>query len=141
MSSPFTYVDGADLVSLILDVRNEFVNRLPYELDTMRRPNTVWLVAVEVFDERSPADQAAVVRDLMHENRCLTFTRRTASDIFCHATTVADYVVDLVCEAVCEILLRDPLIREETERREALALESREESDDRQLYLEGDYPL
>lgn len=141
MSSPCTYVDGADLVSLILDVRSQFVNRLPYELDAMRRPNTVRLVAVEAFDERSPADQAAVIRDLMHENRRLTFTRRTASDIFCHSTTVADYVVDLVCEAVCEVLLRDPLIREETERREALALESREECDNHQLYLEGDCPL
>jgi hypothetical protein len=136
MASPYTYVDGADLVSLLLDVRNEFVSRRPYELDVMRRPNTVWLVAVEVFDDRSSAEQAAVVRDLMHANRRLTFTRRTASDIFSHATTIADYIVDLVCEAVCEILLRDPMIRKESECREALSLESCQERD-RQLQSGG----
>ncbi len=131
MSSPYTYVDGADLVSLVLDVRYEFVGRSPYELDAMRRPNTVWLVAVDVFDDRAPADQAAVVLDLMQKNPSLMLTRRTAGDVLAHATTIAHQFADLVCGAVCEILLRDPLIRDESERRESLSQASREESERR----------
>lgn len=136
MSCPYTYVDGADLVSLVLDVRHEFVGRPPYELDAMRRPNTVWLVTVDVFDDRAVADQAAIVLDLMHRNPRLTLTRCTASDVLAHATTVADQLTDLVCGAVCEILLRDPLIREESKRRESLSQASREESE-RQLRSSG----
>lgn len=129
MPSAYSYVDGAALADLILDVRKDFVARLPYELDETRRPNAVRLVAIEVFEERSVDERVAVVRDLMVSNSGLRIERDTERDMLEYADTAEDCITDLVCEVVCQVLGRDPSIREENERRLALSAESIEDLD------------
>jgi hypothetical protein len=127
MAHGCTYVEGVDLADLILEVRSEFFARLPYELDDTRRPNSVRLVAIDVFEERSIDEQLAVVRDLIDANPAFTVARPEDRDIFAYADTAADYLTDLVCEVVWQVLGRDPSIREEDVRRVQLSIESSEE--------------
>jgi hypothetical protein len=127
--SPYSYVDGTDLVNLIFEVREEFLARIPYELDDTRRPNSLHLVSIDLFEEKNIEEQLAVVRDLIERNPDL-IVARDSSDIFAHADTPGAYVVDLVCEVACQVLLRDPEIRAEDGRRLALAAKSAAELDE-----------
>jgi hypothetical protein len=116
-------VDGASLVALVLEVRDEFVARPPCEAYGAGQPNSLRLTAIDVFEGRPPAEQVAVIRDLMDVNRELVI-RRSGEEIFAHSDTPASYLTDLVCEAVSQILERDPSIHDEDRRRVALAVDS-----------------
>lgn len=113
------YVDGDSLVSLILEVRSEFEGRRPYEPD-MLRPNSVRCVALDVLESKSTDEQLQVLRDLLDLNLNLMVTRDSA-DIFMHADTPAAYLMDLVSEVIWQVLVRDPTIQAEDERRLDLA--------------------
>jgi hypothetical protein len=129
MPGSYAYVDGAHLTSLVLEVRDQFFARLPYELDDDRRPNSVRLVAVDVFDGKSTEEQFLVLRDLIDANHGLIVTRENP-EIFAYSDTPAAYVADLVCEIVRQILGRDPVVQNEDQRRLALAAESAAELDE-----------
>jgi hypothetical protein len=126
MSGAYTYVEGADLVGLILEVRDEFLARLPYELDEARRPNSIRLVAIDVFTGKSTDEQLAVMRDLLDANAGLT-VRNSGREVFPYAESPADYMKDLVCQVVYQILTRDPAFQSEDDRRIAASVESVEE--------------
>jgi hypothetical protein len=129
MPDGYTYVDGASLGSLVWQVRDEFETRLPYELDETRRPNSLRLTAIDVFEGKSTYEQLQVLRDLMDVNPSLIVTR-DSDDIFVHSDTPATYITDLVCEVVRQILVRDPAIRDEDQRRLHLSAESAAELDE-----------
>lgn len=123
MPGSYTYVDGAHLGALLLQVREQFLARPPYEPDGTRRPNSVRLVAIGVIADKSTDERLAVLSDLIGANPALV-VERDASDVFAYADTPATYVTDLICAVVCQILARDPSIRLEDEWRVALADES-----------------
>lgn len=127
--SPYSYVDGTDLVNLIFEVRDEFLARIPYELDDTRRPNSLQLVAIDLLEEKTVDEQLAIVRDLIEHNPGF-IVARDSSDVFVHADAPSTYIADLVCEVACQVLLRDPEIRAENGRRLALAAESAAELDE-----------
>jgi hypothetical protein len=129
MAGAYTYVEGASLTELILGVRDEFLARLPYELDETRRPNSVRLVTLDVFEGKTPDEQLDVLRDLLDSNPRLILARRD-EDIFAYADTPAAYLTDLVCEVVWQVLARDEAIREEDGRRLVLSAESAAEMDE-----------
>jgi hypothetical protein len=132
MAGAYTYVDGADLVDLILETRDEFIARLPYELDESRRPNSVRLTAIDVFESKSTSGQLRILRDLFESNPGL-IVARSSNAIFAHSDTPASYITDLVCEVVCQVLARDPAIRDENQRRLELSVESAAELEEHQL--------
>jgi hypothetical protein len=127
MSGAYRYVDGADLQRLILEIRTEFLARLPYGSDDMQRPNSVRLVAIDIFEGKTADQQLSVLRDLLEVNPGLTIAREDDRDIFEYSDTPAAYLTDLVCEVVCQVLDRDPTIRDEDDRRMARSAESADE--------------
>jgi hypothetical protein len=120
----YTYVEGASLTRLLLEVRKEFWGRLPYELDDFRRPNSIRQVAIDVFEEKSTDGRLGVLHDLLVANEGLVLTA-TPQAIFASANAPADYLVDIVCAIVQDVLERDADLAVENQRREALAAESR----------------
>jgi hypothetical protein len=118
-----TYVEGADLVGLILEIRAEFLARRPCANDDARRPNSLRLVAVDVLEGKSTDEQLAVLRDLLDANGALVVRQEEDDehDIFEYADTPAAYLTDLVCAICRQILLRDPTLSEEDRRRERLS--------------------
>lgn len=125
----YSFIDGDALVELVLEIRDEFWARIPYELDDTRRPNSLRLVAIDVFEEKSTDEQLAVVRDLITHNPGF-IVASDAQEVFAHADTPATYIADTVCEVACQVLRRDPEIGEEDARRLALAAESVAELDE-----------
>ena len=111
---------GAKLADLILEVRREFVHRTPRGHDDELRPNSVRLVALDVFEGKPAGEQALVVVDLLEADSGLALGR-DHSDLFRYADTAGDYLADLVCEVVYTVLARDPTIRLEDKRRIELA--------------------
>jgi hypothetical protein len=120
----YTYVEGASLTGLLLEVRKEFWSRLPYELDDFRRPNSIRHVAIDVFEEQSTNGRLGVLHDLLVANEGLVVTAAPQA-IFASADAPADYLVDIVCAIVQDVLERDSVVATENRRREALAAESR----------------
>jgi hypothetical protein len=94
-------------------------------LDDTRRPNSLRLVALDVFEGKSTSDQVAVMRDLIETDPSFSIARDR--DIFEYADTVGAFITDFVCEFVGQVLSRDPSIRAEDDRRSALSAESIEE--------------
>jgi hypothetical protein len=125
MPTAYSYVDGAELACLALEVRGEFIARPPYGADDTRRPNSVRLVAVEVIEGKTTDQQLSVLADLLDANPGIVISRDDDRDIFQYSDTPATYLTDLICEVVCLILARDPSIRKEDSRRTALALRGR----------------
>lgn len=132
MLSGYSYVEGADLARFVLEVRNEFVSRLPFGSDDTRRPNSVRLVAIDLLASKTTDEQLAILRDLIDANHGLVLTREDDRDVFAYSDTPGAYLADLVCEVVCQILGRDPSIRDEDDRRLALAIDCVEEQLDEQ---------
>jgi hypothetical protein len=132
MLSGYSYVEGADLARFVLEVRDEFVSRLPFGSDDTRRPNSVRLVAIDLLVSKTTDEQLAILRDLIDANHGLVLTREDDRDVFEYSDTPGAYVADLVCEVVCQILDRDPSIRDEDDRRLALAIDCVEEQLDEQ---------
>jgi hypothetical protein len=120
MLGSYVFVEGAALTGLILEIREEFVARVPYDLDDARRPNSVHAVAIDVYDAKTTDERLAILRDLIDGNANLLMTREP-QDVFIHADVPGAYLTDLVCEVARQILLRDPSVRDENDRRVTLA--------------------
>jgi hypothetical protein len=119
MLDDLTYVDGDNLVAFILGVRDRFSAGDGSDFSD-DRPNSVHLVAIELF-ESLPADtQLAIVQDLLQANPSL-LVKREGRDVFAYSDTPAAYLTDLVCEVTWQVLERDPTVRTEHHRRLALA--------------------
>lgn len=119
MRDDLTYVDGDSLIAFILDVRDRFSAEDGSDFSD-DRPNSVHLVAIEIF-EGLPADkQLAIVRDLLQANPSLHL-KREGRDLFVYSDTPAAYLTDLVCEVTWQVLERDPTVSAEHHRRLALA--------------------
>ncbi|HEX4116585.1 MAG TPA: hypothetical protein VHY18_12010 [Solirubrobacteraceae bacterium] len=123
MAAGYRFVDGDSLCGFVFSVREEFLARIPYELDEERRPNCLRLVALDCLESRNTNEQLAILTDLLDLNPALA-VERTDEDIFRHAATVGDYIADLVCAVVAQILRRDECIREKDNERLALSAES-----------------
>jgi hypothetical protein len=87
----------------------------------------VRLVAIDVFEGKTADQQLSVLRDLLEVNPGLTIAREDDRDIFEYSDTPVAYLTDLVCEVVCQVLDRDPTIRDEDDRRMALSAKSADE--------------
>jgi hypothetical protein len=130
-ASTYTFIDGEDLVAFVLEVRDEFerrpayeeddARRVPSEEDDARRPNSLTFVAIDLFESKSVDEQLAVLRDLIGRNPSLTLARDSAGGMFTYSDNPLAYVVDLVCEVVCRILVRDPALSARNEHRIAVA--------------------
>jgi hypothetical protein len=123
MVGTYRFVDGDSLCEFILSVREDFLGRIPYELDDERRPNRLRLVALDQLEARSTSEQLAILKDLLDVNPVLA-VERTEEDIFAHSALVGDYISDLVCAVAEQVLRRDKDIRGEDNRRIALSAES-----------------
>jgi hypothetical protein len=123
MDGTYRFVDGDSLCGFIFSVREEFLAHIPYELDEERRPNCLRLVALDHLESRSTNEQLAILKDLIDLNPALA-VERTDEDVFRHAATAGDYIADLVCAVVEQILRRDQDIREQDDDRLALSAES-----------------
>lgn len=130
MSTAYSYVAGDNLWRLILRVREDFVARGPYEDDETRHPNSIRLVAIETFEDKTTDEQLAVLRDVIEANPGLIVEHEQNRDVFEYSDTVASYITDLICHVVCQIVARDPDIRLEDNRRRALVLEAAKELDE-----------
>ncbi len=120
MASNNSYIDGAHLVGFALAVREQFLARPPWETG---RPNSLRLIAIDLFEERSVTERLAVIGDLLERNPRLVL-HREEREIFEHSDTPAAYLTDLVCEAVAQILEREQRICAEDRRRLAFEVES-----------------
>ncbi len=126
MVEDYTFVDGAHLTRLILDVRDDFHARPECDDALGRRPNTVRAVALDRYTSRSVNGKLAILRDLIECNADLLLTQE-AQDVFAHSDGPATYLADLVREVVAEVLLRDPGIYAEDTQRAAAAREPLDE--------------
>jgi transcriptional antiterminator Rof (Rho-off) len=116
-------VEGVSLRRLIQDVHDEFVVRCAYdefELE-FRQANCVRVVALDMFDRKSPDEQVAVVADLLCHNGEMRLLRGDKTTVFASAESPGEIIVDLVCEIVWQVLMRDHEVRVEDEIRLALA--------------------
>jgi|GEM_PF-6896034 len=129
MAGAYRYVDGDSLWSLILSVQKEFHARLPYELDEEGRPNSLRLIAVDCLERMGKRKQRAVLTDLIERNPSLR-VEGTEKGIFRYASTPDDYIADLICAVVEQVLRRDWAVRDEDDRRLALSAESLAEQDE-----------
>jgi hypothetical protein len=123
------YVDGDSLWDLIWSIRDEFLARIPYELDEARRPNSLRLVALDVIEGKTTDEQLEILRDLIDVNPALVLMG-SRDQIFEHADAPADYILDLVSAVAAQVLGRDAALRDEDERRLALSAESVAELDE-----------
>ncbi|HEV2945169.1 MAG TPA: hypothetical protein VGX26_08655 [Solirubrobacteraceae bacterium] len=123
MAGTYRYVDGDSLWSLILSVQKEFHARPPYELDDERHPNSLRLVAIDCLERMGKREQRAVLTDLIERNPSLC-VERTENDIFPYASAPVDYVADLICAVVEQVLRRNEVVRDEDDWRLALSAES-----------------
>jgi hypothetical protein len=119
----YTYVEGASLTGLILEVREEFWSRRPYEPDDFRQPNSIRHVTIDVFEDKSQDTGLSVLRDLLVADGGFVLTA-TPEAMFRSADTPGAYLVDVVCAAVQDVLERDPDIAAEDRQRKVLAAES-----------------
>lgn len=122
----YSYVDGDHLVGFILKVREEFLRRGPLERGEESRPNSLSLVAIDLFEGTSTDQQLEVLRNLLADNPGLLLTG-SVEENFAHSDTAETYIVDLVCGVVRQVLMRDPGIAREEFRRVALAAAMLEE--------------
>jgi len=120
----YCYVAGESLGALLVEVRAAFLRPRSCESERRACENTLTMVAVELFDERPAAEQLAIIGDLLHRNPSLALPNEGPRDMFAHARVAGDYLVDLVCGAVSEVLRRDPVIANEDDRRNLLTLRS-----------------
>jgi hypothetical protein len=120
----YSFIEGGDLVDLILEVREEFLGRTPYDLDDARQPNSVRLVALAVLEDRSNEVRARIIGDLDVVELDLRLADVEPSEVFAQAATPREYLTDLVCEVVSQVLRRDEYIRSEDHRRLQLAAAS-----------------
>jgi hypothetical protein len=124
MAGAHRYVDGDSLWSLILSVEKEFRARAPYdELEDERRPNSLRLVAVDCLERMGKRKQRSVLTDLIERNPSLS-VERPENDIFRYAATPVDYMADLICAVVEQVLRRNRAVRDEDDLRLALSAES-----------------
>ncbi len=128
MSSAYNYLEGVAFVDLLLEVREEFLTRMSHGDGT--GPNSLRLVATDVFEGKTTDEQLSVWRDLLEENPMLIVTRDDDRDLFEHSDAPATYLTDLTSEVICQILYRDQSIRDEDDRRMALAVELTDELDE-----------
>lgn len=120
----YNYIDGNDLGRFILQVREEFMARPPHgDDDDTGRPNSVRLVAIDVFEGKSLDERLSVLADIISVNPGLILERRGSRDVFEYSDTAASYITDIVCQIACQVLALDESIREENSRRLALAVE------------------
>jgi hypothetical protein len=68
-------------------------------------------------------EQRAVLTDLIERNPSLC-VERTENDIFPYASAPVDYVADLICAVVEQVLRRNEVVRDEDDWRLALSAES-----------------
>jgi hypothetical protein len=123
MDGAHRYVEGDSLWTLILGVEKEFHARVFAEPDGERRPNSLRLIAVDRLERMGKRKQRAVLTDLIERNPSLC-VERTENDIFRYASAPVDYVADLICAVVEQVLRRNRAIRDEDDRRLALLAES-----------------
>ncbi len=123
MDGAHRYVEGDSLWTLILSVEKEFHARVFTEPDDERRPNSLRLIAVDRLERMGKRKQRAVLTDLIERNPSLC-VERTENDIFRYASAPVDYVADLICAVVEQVLRRNRAIRDEDDRRLALLAES-----------------
>jgi hypothetical protein len=121
MPNAYNYLEGASLVDLLLEIREEFLTRAPHDDGT--GPNSLRLVATDIFEGKTTDEQLLVWRDLLDDNPMLVVGRNGDRDIFEHSDAPATYLTDLTSEIICQILYRDLSIREEDDRRSALAVD------------------
>jgi hypothetical protein len=114
-------VDGATLGRFLLDVRDEFWKRRPHDGGNVRRPNSIRLVAIDVLEGKTNGERFSILSELIEANPDLIVAREGNRDIFEYSDTPADYVTDLICEVARQILVRDPTLRSEDDRRLAYA--------------------
>jgi len=121
MLETYTYVEGASLTALLLEVRSAFVSALPVdECEGYSVPNSVRALALEAFDGQPPTERSRIILDLFEANGSLRLPQ-TSDNLFAHAHAPSDFISDLVCEVVSQVLRRDPSIQAEDELRLALA--------------------
>lgn len=126
MSGPiYSYVEGADLIGLAVDVTSEFRRREAFERDSSRRPNSLRLVASELFEVLPEIARHRIVADVYGADD-LFIEFEPMSDPWV-ATTASDLVSDLVAYAVAQVLRRNRDLRIEDDRRVAVADISRAE--------------
>jgi hypothetical protein len=128
MPGAYTDVKGAVLVGLIHETRDTFLARPPIAAFDPKLPNSLRLVALEVFSTKPRADQLEVLGDLIEADVDLPI-ERASGDVFVHAGTAGAYVADLICEIVCQALYDEPHIRTEDERRVRIAQAAKVETD------------
>ena len=117
----YTFVEGPSLGAFLLEVRQRFTSAPALADDAEgAAPNSIQLVASDVFDELSPAGRAAVLLDLLEGNVELFFVR-DLEEVFAAAHTPQDCLIDIVCEVATAVLRRDPGLHAEDELRLALA--------------------
>lgn len=126
MPTHYHYVDGDRLAALTLEVRHEFLSRPPCTAEEAGRPNSLRLTALEVVEDRPSGERLAILAEVIDCKPGFVLNRDRRA-IFEYADTPAAYVMDLVCEIVCQILTRDPRIREEDARRKAVAVDAADE--------------
>jgi hypothetical protein len=116
MPGAYTDVTGAALVGLIHETRTTFLAEPRVAAYDPQLPNSLRLVALEVFTSKSKESQLEVLGDVIEADTDLPI-ERDSSDIFPHAGTAGAYVADLICEIVCQVLYDDLDIRDEDEHR------------------------
>jgi hypothetical protein len=126
----YNYIDGDGLARFILDVREEFMARPAHgDGDDTGRPNSVRLVAIDVFEDKPLDERLSVLADIISVNPGLILERHGSRDVFEYSDTAASYVTDIVCQIACQVLALDESIRGEDSRRLALAVESAKEQE------------
>lgn len=117
MLETHTYVEGASLTGLLFEVRDRFASAPPVRrFDSYSVPNSIKAIALESYESKPLRLRLRIVRELVEDNPSL-FLEESASSMFATARTPADYISDLVAEAVREILRRDPSVQREDELR------------------------
>jgi hypothetical protein len=122
MAGRYSYVDGAHLTKLILEVRREFISRVPLGPDDPSRPNTVRLVAIDTFESCPVEDQVGILSDLLTQDPGVAVRISPGDDPFRYSDVAADYLTDFVCHIVCQVLARDPYIADEDRKRSLNAM-------------------
>ncbi len=120
MPGTYTTVRGAALVGVVHEIRTVFLARPPVADHDPQLPNSLRLVALEVFTAKAKREKLGIVGDIIDADTNLPIDRE-AADIFADASTAGAYLDDLVCEIVCQALNDDPNVRVEDESRRKAA--------------------
>jgi len=121
----YSAVEGDSLLDFVESVRFEFRKRDAYSSDPngLRFINSVRSIAVELFDLLSDDQKVVIVRDLIVGNDEILLLRPFV-EVFETAGSPADYITDLICEIVWQVLMEEEDIRHEDKARQSLANDS-----------------